>query len=306
MRDNKVVRRRRAVLALFVVASLILLTAYFGESANSPLHQVQRGVDEVISPIQKGASKVLSPVSDLAGWVSSTLHAKSEVGQLRRDNQRLQDELAYAQQQALEYRQAARNVSLDVRLGISSSQRLNAGVIAEDPSLWFQTIEIDEGSDNGVQENDPVIGDGALVGKVTEVDPTVSFVTLITDHSYSIAAEVEDQAGDRGQLVPEVGNPNQLLLEYLPTHALGIAPGEEVVTAGFSDPGNPGLTPVFPAGIPIGTVASFNQDELLNNGEVPVTPSADLRHLENVQVLVHLHGATQLASIAGARGAGTG
>jgi len=294
------------MLALLVVASLILLTAYFGESPGSPLHQVQRGVDEVISPIQKGASKVLSPVSDLAGWVSSTLHAKSQVAQLRRDNQRLQDELAYAQQQALEYRQAAQNVALDVRLGISSSQRLNAAVIAEDPSLWYQTIEIDAGSDAGVALNDPVIGDGALVGKVTEVDPTVSFVTLITDHSYDVAAEVQDQAGDRGQLVPQVGNPNQLLLEYLPNHALGISPGEEVVTAGFSDPANPQLAPVFPAGIPIGTVASFNPDELLNNGQVPVTPSADLRHLENVQVLVHLRGGTQLAAVVGRRGAGTG
>jgi rod shape-determining protein MreC len=306
VRDNKVVRRRRAVLALFVVASLILLTAYFGESPTSPLHQVQRGVDEVISPIQKGASKVLSPVSDLAGWVSSTLHAKSEVGQLRRDNQRLQDELAYAQQQVLEYRQAAQNVSLDVKLGISSSQRLDASVISQDPSLWYQTIEIGAGSDDGVQQNDPVIGDGALIGKVTEVDPTVSWVTLITDHAYSIAAEVQDQAGDRGQLVPQVGNPDQLLLEYLPSHALDISPGEEVVTAGFSDPSNPALTPVFPAGIPIGTVASFNEDELLNDGQVPVTPSADLRHLENVQVLVHLRGGTQFAAVGGARRAGTG
>ena len=40
---DKQVRRRRAVLALLVGISLILLTAYFGESPNSPLHNVQRG-----------------------------------------------------------------------------------------------------------------------------------------------------------------------------------------------------------------------------------------------------------------------
>ena len=59
---DKQVRRRRAVLALLVVVSLILLTAYFGESPQSPLHNVQRGIVQVFSPVQAGASKVLSPI----------------------------------------------------------------------------------------------------------------------------------------------------------------------------------------------------------------------------------------------------
>ena len=49
--------------------SLILLTAYFGESPGGPLHTVQRGIVEVLSPIQEGASKALTPVRDVAGWV---------------------------------------------------------------------------------------------------------------------------------------------------------------------------------------------------------------------------------------------
>ena len=81
---DKQVRRRRAVLALLVGISLILLTAYFGESPSSPLHNVQRGIVQVISPIQSGASKVLSPVKDIAGWFSDTLQAKSQRDQLRK------------------------------------------------------------------------------------------------------------------------------------------------------------------------------------------------------------------------------
>ena len=41
---DKTVRRRRAVLGLLVASSLILLTAYFGESAGGALHTVQRGI----------------------------------------------------------------------------------------------------------------------------------------------------------------------------------------------------------------------------------------------------------------------
>ena len=78
MFDNKVVRRRRAVLATFVIASIVMLTAYFGESAGGGLHAVQRGVVEVVSPIQEGASRALKPVRDLVGWVGDTIDVWAE------------------------------------------------------------------------------------------------------------------------------------------------------------------------------------------------------------------------------------
>ncbi len=88
MHDKKTIRRRRATLALLVVVSLILLTAYFGESPSSPLHSVQRGIVQVLSPIQEGASKALKPVRDIAGWFSSTFHAKAQRDQLRKQGRR--------------------------------------------------------------------------------------------------------------------------------------------------------------------------------------------------------------------------
>ena len=45
------------MLALLVAVSLILLTAYFGETPSSPLHSVQRGVVEVLSPIEQGRAR---------------------------------------------------------------------------------------------------------------------------------------------------------------------------------------------------------------------------------------------------------
>jgi rod shape-determining protein MreC len=78
------VRRRRAVLGLLVALSLILLTAYFGESAGGGLHALQRGVLQVLAPIQEGANRALKPVRDLAGWFGDTLHARSQRDQLRK------------------------------------------------------------------------------------------------------------------------------------------------------------------------------------------------------------------------------
>ena len=80
---DRAVRRRRAVLLALIAASLILLTAYFGESDNGSLHSFQRGAMAVFAPIQEGANRAVKPLRDLFGWFGSTLHAKSQRDELQ-------------------------------------------------------------------------------------------------------------------------------------------------------------------------------------------------------------------------------
>jgi rod shape-determining protein MreC len=288
---SKQVRRRRAVVAVLVAISLVLLTAYFGESANSPLHTVQRGIVEVFSPVQEGASKALAPVRDLAGFFSDTFKAKSQVAELKKEVQHYRDEAAQYRAAAIENQQLTKEVGLR-DTGLSSYRPIAANVYERDPNLWYETIEVDKGSDDGVQRGDPVLGDGALVGNVSEVDSTVSIVTLITDQTMAEAAEVEDSAGDTGVLVPAVGSPNQLVLQYLNTNA-SVQQGQQVVTVGFkSGP----LQDLYPPGIPIGTVSAVGNN-LANSGQVQVTPAANLKQLDAVQILTAPHAGTERAQL---------
>jgi rod shape-determining protein MreC len=299
---SKQVRRRRAVVGLLVAVSLILLTAYFGESASSPLHSLQRGIVEVFSPVEEGASTVLSPVRDVAGWFSDTFKAKSEVGRLRQQVENLRRELDAALYASSQNAQLEKQVGLQ-NSGLSAYKPLAANVVLRDPSLWYEQIQVDRGSDDGVRYGDPVTGDGALVGEVTLVTPNASVVSLITDHTMAVAAQVEDGPnGDDGVLVPEVGDPNALELQDLPTTA-PIQDGQQVVTVGFrSGP----LQDLYPPGLPIGYVTNNNYDNLSNNGEVQVTPAADLRHLDVVWILTSPHAGTTRAQLIGKSRAGPG
>ncbi len=293
---DKQVRRRRAVLAVLVGVSLILLTAYFGEPSTSPLHTLQRGIAEVFSPIQEGASKVLSPVRDVAGWFSDTFHAKSRAAQLQKQVNALRAEVAQDQGAEILNHQLSRELALDQTASISSYTPVSADVIWHDPTLWYQQLEVDKGSDDGVRQDDPVVGDGALVGKVAYVGATYSVVTLITDHTYEVAAQVEDQNGDQGLLVPDVGQPNQLLLQDLQVQIgqSGPAVGQQVVTLGFK---SGSLTSLYPRGIPIGQVSNASENNLFNNHEVVVSPAADLRHLQTVQILTRAQNPTARAQL---------
>lgn len=289
---DKQVRRRRAILALLVAVSLILLSAYFGESGGGPLHGVQRGIVQVLSPIQQGASTVLSPLRDVAGFFSSTFHAKAQVAQLKRENEALTKKVAGLQQQAIMNHQLSQLVGLDTAIGASAYRPVAANVIGSDPSLWYDQIEVDAGSDQGVQVNQPVIGENGLVGLVTDVTPSASWVTLITDHSLEVTAEVQDGSGNDGILQSSVGNPSELVLSDLPTQA-NVQQGQLVVTAGFR---SGKLDSYYPPGIPIGYVSNFSAVTLASSGQVQVSPMVDLRHLNAVQILTKPQAGTTRAS----------
>lgn len=279
---DKQVRRRRAVLVLLVVVSLILLTAYFGESAGSPLHSVQRGVVTVLSPIQEGASRALKPVRDLFGWFGDTARAKTERDQLKAQRDRLLSQVAGYEVAVQENRQLRGLLQVDSN-GLDAYDKRTVRVIGRPPNnLLLDRLQVDTGSSAGVRVGDPVVADGGLVGHVTFVAPDSSIVTLITDPSSSVSVKVLNAAGDTGLLKPSVGDPLDLLVQLLPRHAR-VRQDDIVVSGGFR---TTRLESLYPPNIPIGRVTKADPEELASDQQVHVAPIADLRHLDFVQILV--------------------
>ncbi|HKG02751.1 MAG TPA: rod shape-determining protein MreC [Conexibacter sp.] len=280
---DKQVRRRRAVLVLLVVVSLILLTAYFGESAGSPLHSVQRGVVTVLSPIQEGASRALKPVRDLFGWFGDTARAKKERDQLKAQRDRLLEQVVGYQVALQENDELHRVLALDDSNGLDAYDKRTVRVIGRPPNnLLLDRLQVDAGSSAGVRVGNPVIADGGLVGHVSFVASDSSFVTLVTDPSSSVSVKVLDTAGDTGLLKPSVGDPLDLLVQLLPRHAR-VRQEDVVVTGGFR---TTRLESLYPPNIPIGRVTKADPEELASDQQVHVAPIADLRHLDFVQILV--------------------
>lgn len=278
---DKRVRRRRAVLGLLVAASLLILTAYFGESLSGPFHSIQRGAFSIFSPIEDGASKAVKPVRDLVGWVGDTLDAKKQRDKLRKQRDALLKQVVGAAAARAENRQLRRLVNLDESANLNQFRPVGARVIGRSPTVWYSTITVDKGSSDGVRVNQPVVGGAGLVGKVTQVSGGSAVITLITDHTSGVTAKVLDAAGDYGVVVPEVGAPGRLLIQTLPPQSK-VKPGDAVVTAGST---STEFTSLFPPNIPIGTVSRVAPGELSLSQQAHVTPTTDLRHLDFVQIL---------------------
>ena len=274
------VQRRRAVLAVLLGVSLVLLTIYFSEPVTGGLHAVQRGAGEVFSPLEEGASRAFKPFSDLASWVSDVADAKKENKQLKSEVKDLRDQLATLATDKREADQlrAITQVSGNLPQG---AKTVTARVIAHSPTVWYSTIQIDKGRSDGVRVNQPVIAAGGLAGKVVATTGGTARVALITDASSAVSAEIMPK-GVAGIVKPEIGG-KDLILDFIPKGS-NVRRGQVVVTSGFTA-GE--LSSLFPRGIPIGTVGSVNQDQLEIYQRVRVRPYADLRSIDFVQVVTH-------------------
>jgi rod shape-determining protein MreC len=268
--DRKTIRRRRAVLALCVLGSLVLLTASFG----SGLRSIERGALEVFGPIQEGASRVLKPVSDAAGWIGETVDARGDLAEMRSERDDLRVQLAEAQGAVAQNAQLRQMLGMRERIGYADQGPKVARVISEPSNVWTSQLIVDQGANDGVRRGQPVMAAGGLVGRVTEVTGRQAVVELITDEESGVGARVQG-SGEVGVVQPEVGDPRDLRLRYV-ARMETIADDRTVVTAGTQSPRYPSR---FPPGLPIGRV------ELDDENRIHVRPFAPLRALEHVEIL---------------------
>jgi rod shape-determining protein MreC len=272
------VQRRRAVLAVLLAVSLVLLTIYFSEPVGGGLHAIQRGAGEALSPLEEGASRIFKPFSDLAGWVSDVADAKKENKQLKSEVQTLRSQLAELATDKREADQLRALTQVSANLP-KDAKTVTARVIAHSPTVWYSTIQIDKGRGDGVRTNQPVITAGGLAGRVVATTGGTARVALITDASSAVSAEIMPK-GVTGIVKPEIGG-KDLILDFIPKNS-HVRRGQVVVTSGFK---SGDLESLFPRGIPIGKVGSVNQDQLEIYQRVRVRPYADLRSMDFVQVV---------------------
>jgi rod shape-determining protein MreC len=276
---DRQVRRRRAVLLALVVCCFVLLTAYFGESSGGPLKSVQTGAMEVVAPVQEGANRALKPFRDLFGWFGDTLDAKDERDKLEAERDKLRAQVAQLQAAKTENDQLRDLVDIGRESGIDAYEPVTARVYSRSFSSWYETMEINKGSSDGVAPNQPVINGKGLVGKVKTVSDGNAIVMLLSDQDFGVSA-LAAASGQPGSIVPVAGSSGDLLFDLVP-EAKEVRTGDSIVTAGTI---SARLPSPFPQGIPIGQVKRIEGEGELDR-TIHVAPFADLRDLDFVQVL---------------------
>ncbi len=150
---------------------------------------------------------------------------------------------------------------------------LPAQIIGKDLTGWFQTLTIDRGRQDGIEEGMAVLSVQGIVGQVMETSGNFARVLLITDPNSAVAAMVQRT---RARGIVEGKGFQGCILKYV-HRSEQITQGDRVLSSG--------LDGVYPKGTMVGTVSRLRKRETELFQEVDVQPSVDFNKLEEVIVV---------------------
>jgi rod shape-determining protein MreC len=263
--------RRRFTLVLLVLTAVTLLT--LDSRGFGPLDSARSAVLSALSPVGDVAANVFRPVGDAWDGAFNSDEILDENEQLRRRVDELEGQLTDNAVARESLEQLLEQVGIPF---VADYGTVNAKVVSGAVGNFDTTIELDKGSDDGIQKGMPVITGRGLIGRVTQVSGGRAQVQLVTDGDMQVGFSVvgtpivglASGTGRSGQLegtVNEDRNPSV---------------GDIVTTSGLAD------SP-YPPGIPIGTITAVNAEEGARLKRVDITMLADLYDLTFASVVLY-------------------
>jgi rod shape-determining protein MreC len=257
-----------------VWTGFIAIAAFVLMAANrlTMLDPVENLTLNITSPIQSALHDATQPVADWVNNLTEASSLSSDNQYLRAENERLTNELARANEAAVQQQDQA---NLDaVRKAFPNDTFLAASVVSRDTSNVRSVVAINRGASDGVQVGMIVVTEGrSLVGTVTKVLDGYSWVMLITDPKSAVSALVQESRAE-GVVA---GNYNGALNMEFVGQGAAVKEGDFVLTSGVGGG--------YPAGIVIGRVSTVQKTDQDLFQNVQVEHLASLSNLDQVLVL---------------------
>lgn len=258
--------RIRWVLAISVLVAALAMIGLIGwaatieDTAATALNPVQRAFRQASEPI----SNLFDDLRDFGRLNTENRALRLRIEQLEADNARLRE---------VQIQVTARQALLEVQAE-TDAVTLTAYVTTRDLTGLRTVIGIDRGSNDGLRIGMPVLAaGGTLIGQVTDVRPSTSFVRLITDPDSAVRVLHQPSRSEVVATGDTLGN-----LEVQIPWTSEVELGHVFVTSG--------LDGELPQGLPVGRVTAAEGTVQDAFRYVVLEPIAPLDQLE--QVLVQL------------------
>ncbi len=242
----------------------------FGVAVLLSLVMMALGPSKKLSLARSVAAALLRTGHQVFSWPMNLAGLRFENEILKEQNLRLSLELLKLREARLENARLRGLLRFRDRMG---GTYLAAKVIARDPDRVPNTILIDVGSSDDVEERMPVVTAEGLVGRVLEAHPWTAVVQLLLDRNCRVSAVVQREERTPGIVLCEDGN---IYLKHVPVRGV-VEEGDVVVSSGLGG--------VFPKGLLVGRVAKVGEEQMGLFKEVVLAPGVTFGNLEEVFVL---------------------
>ncbi|KUH56940.1 rod shape-determining protein MreC [Megasphaera sp. DJF_B143] len=267
---------KKSIIVVLVLFIIIAVVGWAWRQRDS-LPFITKPLQIVAAPFEYGASRIMDTLSSTFHIVDISLKNRIEWESLEKENAELKE-------RSVDYDEIlAENKRYRELLDFKAAHRqfnVRAGsVISRDYGTWSNTIVIDIGSEDGIEENMAVVTPAGVVGFISDVYPHSSRVQLLTDPRTSIGAIVQRPESRVSSVVRGNGNvPTEPQFVNIAKDA-DILEGDTLVTSGFGS--------IYPKGLYIGTIVSIHQDDNDFVKYAVIRPGVDFSKLEEVFVITH-------------------
>ncbi len=259
------------VVALLALSALALMT--IDARGFAVIDRARATALAVSGPLRDGVSYLLSPASD--GFHAAVHYEQlaDENAQLRAEVAELQGQIDQLPDRESELAELSAAVEVDY---LEEYTMLTARIVTDRRTGLERIIEIDLGSDDGIEPGFPVVTGGGLVGRTDLVNSNRSTIRLVTDPELFVG--VRALASGAVGVVQGDGEGRPLNLDLAESGQDAVRSGTRFVTAGTNGSR-------FPLGIPVGR-ASDPVDEDGTIAPTELIPSADLATMIYLSVVI--------------------
>jgi len=264
---------KQVIFVFFIAVALIAAMAYSyggGRDVTKP----ESFAGSIFAPVQKTLYKT-------GNYISNFIRSIKEIGTLRETNNKLQNEVEKLKKDNIKLQELINEnqrlkQALEFKDKNSEIVTKSATIIGKNPGNWFNTFNIDIGTNEGIKPGMAVLDEkGNMIGEVTNVGSNWSKVLSIVDRDSSVSA-IDIRTRDNG--IVRGDSNGGLIMIYLPLDA-ELIEGDIITTSDMSK---------FPKGLIIGKVLKVTKEPGSLLKQAVIKPSADFERLEYVLVVTNI------------------
>ena len=258
---------------IFIIAIFILINYTNGNSRKVTIFE--NVVTNLISLPQRF-------IVNAKNYTSENNEYFSNVERLKKENEELTQELKEINEKLLGYESLqAENELLKKHIKLANLYAdysiVVADIITAATSNWEYTYTLNRGSKDGIEPNMAVIAESGLVGYIESVTSNTAKVVSILDAGNAVSARVtrtRDTVISKGSL--SLAEKRQMRITNIPI-GVSLIEGDKIETSGLGG--------IYPKGILIGKVRSFEQKSNPVENEAIIESYVDFDKLETVAVI---------------------
>lgn len=264
--------RRRTILILLLLTAITLITLDLRGEGGGLIGTTRDGARDVLAPVQDAVADVTRPIGNWFDGIFEGAELKDENADLERELSEVRGDLTRAEAVLRENESLRALLNLEF---VGDIPTVSAEVVQMSTGNFESTVQIDRGTDDGIDVGMPVVGGDGLVGHVSQASRRRATVLLISDPSSGVGARLSESLAPG--VLSGTGNTRELTLDFIDPE-VEVEDGELVVTSGVDGS-------AYPAGLPIGRVVSAQRSRGALEQSITVQPLVDLDRLQFLMVL---------------------